>query len=170
MLKAVKHLSMNATLLEVLQNANVLEILIRILDEQSSGPHSTVSLFPTTCLCIPLKCFVRKYRIMCFRYVIISVVLTNRVRKKPRKQASFPTSSGSLKQVRLSSSLRCLFFATWPVPERAVGPCCGNTMEYHCMSSCWMIHTSKSVLWNQSCHGGLFAVVFWFGSSYSPYI
>lgn len=41
MLKAVKHLSMNATLLEVLQNANVLEILIRILDEQSSGPHST---------------------------------------------------------------------------------------------------------------------------------
>ena len=45
MLKAVKHLSMNATLLEVLQNANALEILIRILDEQSSGSHSTVSLF-----------------------------------------------------------------------------------------------------------------------------
>ncbi|KDR82414.1 hypothetical protein GALMADRAFT_220413 [Galerina marginata CBS 339.88] len=41
MLKAVKHLSMNATLLEVLQNANALEILIRILDEQSTGPHST---------------------------------------------------------------------------------------------------------------------------------
>ncbi|TFK24391.1 Pkinase-domain-containing protein [Coprinopsis marcescibilis] len=41
MLKAVKHLSMNATLHEVLQNANALEILIRILDEQSSGPHST---------------------------------------------------------------------------------------------------------------------------------
>jgi hypothetical protein len=43
MLKAVKHLSMNATMLEVLQNANALEILIRILEEQSSGPHSTVS-------------------------------------------------------------------------------------------------------------------------------
>ncbi|KAJ7465176.1 hypothetical protein FB451DRAFT_1262864 [Mycena latifolia] len=41
MLKAVKHLSMNATLLEVLQNANAIEILIRILEEQSSGPHST---------------------------------------------------------------------------------------------------------------------------------
>ncbi|EAU85791.2 STE/STE11/cdc15 protein kinase [Coprinopsis cinerea okayama7 len=41
MLKAVKHLSMNATLHEVLQNANALEILIRILEEQSSGPHST---------------------------------------------------------------------------------------------------------------------------------
>ncbi|KAF9468656.1 hypothetical protein BDZ94DRAFT_686290 [Collybia nuda] len=40
MLKAVKHLSMNATLLDVLQNANALEILIRILDEQSTGPHS----------------------------------------------------------------------------------------------------------------------------------
>jgi hypothetical protein len=42
MLKAVKHLSMNATLLDVLQNANALEILIRILDEQSTGPHSAV--------------------------------------------------------------------------------------------------------------------------------
>ncbi|KAF9651668.1 hypothetical protein BDM02DRAFT_3090819 [Thelephora ganbajun] len=40
MLKAVKHLSMNATLLEVLQNANALEILIRLLDEQSSGSYS----------------------------------------------------------------------------------------------------------------------------------
>ena len=45
MLKAVKHLSMNATLHEVLQNANALEILIRILEEQSSGPHSTVRHF-----------------------------------------------------------------------------------------------------------------------------
>ncbi|KAF6756014.1 hypothetical protein DFP72DRAFT_895915 [Ephemerocybe angulata] len=41
MLKAVKHLSMNATLHEVLQNANALEILIRILDEKSSSAHST---------------------------------------------------------------------------------------------------------------------------------
>ncbi|KAF8627476.1 hypothetical protein AX17_006288 [Amanita inopinata Kibby_2008] len=41
LLKAVKHLSMNATLLEVLQNANALEIFIRILDEQSTGPQST---------------------------------------------------------------------------------------------------------------------------------
>lgn len=43
MLKAVKHLSMNATLLEVLQNANALDILIRILDKQCSGPDGTVS-------------------------------------------------------------------------------------------------------------------------------
>ncbi|THH30590.1 hypothetical protein EUX98_g3597 [Antrodiella citrinella] len=41
MLKAVKHLSMNATLLEVLQNANAIEILVKILDEQDTGPHST---------------------------------------------------------------------------------------------------------------------------------
>ncbi|KAG6828575.1 hypothetical protein H0H92_007505 [Tricholoma furcatifolium] len=40
LLKAVKHLSMNATLLDVLQNANAIEILVRILDEQSTGPHS----------------------------------------------------------------------------------------------------------------------------------
>ena len=43
MLRAVKHLSMNASLLEVIQNANAIEILIRILEEQSSGKHSTVS-------------------------------------------------------------------------------------------------------------------------------
>lgn len=42
MLKAVKHLSMSATLLEVLQNANAIDILVKILDEQSSGPYSTV--------------------------------------------------------------------------------------------------------------------------------
>jgi hypothetical protein len=46
MLKAIKHLSMNATLLEVLQNANAIEILTRILDEQSSGLHSTVRYMP----------------------------------------------------------------------------------------------------------------------------
>ncbi|KIK98973.1 hypothetical protein PAXRUDRAFT_30797 [Paxillus rubicundulus Ve08.2h10] len=41
MLKAVKHLSMSANLLEVLQNANAIEILIKLLDEDSAGPHST---------------------------------------------------------------------------------------------------------------------------------
>ncbi|TFK48734.1 hypothetical protein OE88DRAFT_1633996 [Heliocybe sulcata] len=41
MLKAVKHLSMNANILDVLQNANAIEILCRILDEQSSGLRST---------------------------------------------------------------------------------------------------------------------------------
>lgn len=44
LLKAVKHLSMNATLLDVLQNANAIEILTKILDEQSSGPHSAVRI------------------------------------------------------------------------------------------------------------------------------
>lgn len=42
MLKAVKHLSMSPTLLEVLQNANAIDILVKILDEQSLGPYSTV--------------------------------------------------------------------------------------------------------------------------------
>jgi len=44
MLKAVKHLSMNPNLLEVLQNANAIEILIKLLDEDKTGPHNTVSL------------------------------------------------------------------------------------------------------------------------------
>lgn len=43
MLKAVKHLSMNANLLEVLQNANAIEILVRLLDEDRGGPHGTAS-------------------------------------------------------------------------------------------------------------------------------
>lgn len=42
MLKAVKHLSMNANLLEVLQNANAIEILIKLLDKAKTGFHSTV--------------------------------------------------------------------------------------------------------------------------------
>ncbi|KAJ3794940.1 armadillo-type protein [Lentinula aff. detonsa] len=41
MLKAVKHLSMNISLLDVLQNANTIEILVRILEEQASSLHST---------------------------------------------------------------------------------------------------------------------------------
>ncbi|KAF5380735.1 hypothetical protein D9757_007156 [Collybiopsis confluens] len=41
MLKAVKHLSMNVALLDVLQNANAIEVLVRILEEQSNSPYST---------------------------------------------------------------------------------------------------------------------------------
>lgn len=58
MLKAVKHLSMNASMLEVLQNANAIEILVRILDEHSTGPHSTVRyVFP--------PCFDRRNNMGC---------------------------------------------------------------------------------------------------------
>ncbi|KAH9172664.1 hypothetical protein EDB89DRAFT_1905975 [Lactarius sanguifluus] len=39
--QAIKHLSMNAVLLEVLQSVNAIEILTRILDQRSSGPLST---------------------------------------------------------------------------------------------------------------------------------
>ena len=42
MLRAVKHLSMNVSMLEVLQNANAIEILVRILNEHSSDLYSTV--------------------------------------------------------------------------------------------------------------------------------
>lgn len=84
MLKAVKHLSMNATLLEVLQNANALEILIRILEEQSTGPHSTVSsVFLCFCRTDP---YVRKSPIMSSKHVTISAVSIKRDRKRQRKQ------------------------------------------------------------------------------------
>ena len=73
LLKAVKHLSMNATLLEVLQNANGLEILIRILDEQSSGPHSTVSLLFLTSGKKGHSIVGRKCQITFSKRVIISV-------------------------------------------------------------------------------------------------
>ena len=47
MLKAVKHLTLNTNLLEVLQNANTLEILIKLLDEQGSGSYSVASTPPS---------------------------------------------------------------------------------------------------------------------------
>ncbi len=72
MLKAVKHLSMNATLHEVLQNANALEILIRILEEQSSGPHSTVRRFTVSSRDLCLIPNHRKYPTTSSRPVTIS--------------------------------------------------------------------------------------------------
>ncbi|KAG9000575.1 hypothetical protein FRB90_011783 [Tulasnella sp. 427] len=41
MLRAIKHLSMTPPMLDVLQNANCIEILVKILEEQGQGPHST---------------------------------------------------------------------------------------------------------------------------------
>src|ERR1700733_4246440 len=75
MLKAIKHLSMNATLLDVLQNANALEVLIRILDEQSSGLHGTVYhydvVFGNVQLSNALRC--RKCPITSSKHATISV-------------------------------------------------------------------------------------------------
>ncbi|KAG8761646.1 hypothetical protein FRC14_000030 [Serendipita sp. 396] len=41
LLKAIKHLSMSPSLLDVLQNANSIEILITLLTQYMSGPHGT---------------------------------------------------------------------------------------------------------------------------------
>jgi hypothetical protein len=76
MLKAVKHLSMNQTLLDVLQNANAIEILTKILDEQGTGSHSTVRLWWIISLSLNLINGVlddRKCRITFSRHAIISV-------------------------------------------------------------------------------------------------
>ena len=65
MLKAVKHLSMNPNLLEVLQNANAIEILIRLLDEDRATPHGTVSL------CFDVR-VLHSYYILARKYLITS--------------------------------------------------------------------------------------------------
>lgn len=44
LLKALKHLSMNVGLLDVLQQANTIDILVRILGTQDQNPYSTVWL------------------------------------------------------------------------------------------------------------------------------
>jgi len=45
LLKAIKHLSMSQSLLDTLQNANAIEILIETLEKyNSSSPHYTVCL------------------------------------------------------------------------------------------------------------------------------
>ena len=73
MLKAVKHLSMSATLLEVLQNANAIEILVKILDEQSSGPYSTVCCYLLMVPCNMLMTCTRKCVTMSSRPVTTCV-------------------------------------------------------------------------------------------------
>lgn len=67
---------MNATLLDVLQNANALEVLIRILDEQSSGPHGTVwnSAMILVSDDSPDANYFRKCPIISSRHAITSVV------------------------------------------------------------------------------------------------
>jgi hypothetical protein len=42
LLKSVKHLSMNVALLDVLQQANAIDILVRILKVQDQSAHATV--------------------------------------------------------------------------------------------------------------------------------
>jgi hypothetical protein len=43
LLKAIRNLSMIPSLLDGLQNANIIEVLVTILSKQTSGPYSTVS-------------------------------------------------------------------------------------------------------------------------------
>lgn len=42
LLKSVKHLSMNVVLLDILQQANAIDVLVKILEAQDQGPHATV--------------------------------------------------------------------------------------------------------------------------------
>lgn len=72
LLKAMKHLSMNANLLEVLQNANAIEILIKLLDEDRAGPLGTVG--HSSDVRVPyLFCPPRKYPTTSSKHVTTSV-------------------------------------------------------------------------------------------------
>lgn len=99
MLKAVKHLSMNSTLLDVLQNANAIEILVRILDEQSSGPHSTVCVLAVTMMSFTYL-ESRKCPIISSRPASTSAASTNRVKRRPHKLELSLVSNESLRRVR----------------------------------------------------------------------
>lgn len=92
MLKAVKHLSMNASLLEVLQNANAIEILVRILDEHSVGPHSAVETF-IVFWGLQLIYAHRKSQTTYSKLVIIYVASTRLDRKKLPRLESYRTSN-----------------------------------------------------------------------------
>lgn len=90
MLKAVKHLSMSPTLLEVLQNANAIDILVKILDEQSSGPYSTVRSFTTSTQILRLMMETRKCAITSSRPAITFAALISRGRRKQHRPESYP--------------------------------------------------------------------------------
>jgi hypothetical protein len=70
-LKAVKHLSMNPTLLEALQNANAIEILVHILDEHSTGLHSAVCFQYRCSLHYLTQCLYRKLQTIYFKHALI---------------------------------------------------------------------------------------------------
>jgi len=84
LLKAIKHLSMSPALLDGLQNANCIEILILILSKQTSGPHSTVSIIPShSVFLINFSC--RKFLIIFSKRATTYVASIKGVKRKPRK-------------------------------------------------------------------------------------
>ena len=90
MLRAVKHLSMNVSMLEVLQNANAIEILVRILNEHSSDLYSTVSsLRMAYAKCNFSYLPSRTYPIISSRRATTSADITRRDKKKLPKPASY---------------------------------------------------------------------------------
>ena len=85
-LRAVKHLSMSPALLDVLQNANALEILTRILDDQDTGPYSAVRI-SIPFFNVEAQPYSRKRPIISSRHAITSVASTNLGKKKRRRRA-----------------------------------------------------------------------------------
>jgi hypothetical protein len=88
LLKAIKHLSMSQSLLDPLQNANAIEILIELLEKHHScSPHYTVSLHDIY-VGVVFYFHRRSHRITSSKHVITFADSTKAVRKKLRKPAS----------------------------------------------------------------------------------
>ena len=87
LLKAIKHLSMSQSLLDTLQNANAIEILIRLLEKHNScSPHYTVGPYYISegvVFYFPR----RSHRIISSKHATTFADSTRGVRKKLRKPA-----------------------------------------------------------------------------------
>ena len=133
MLKAVKHLSMNVALLDVLQNANAIEILIRILEEQSSSPHSTVGRFIISDILIlqltsRSPAILRKCQTIFSKHATTSAASTDHGKKKLHRRALSHVCSESSRPNLLSNNSPCPSSVTLLAPARVVGRFFGSMM------------------------------------------
>jgi hypothetical protein len=102
---------MSPALLDGLQNANCIEILILILSKQTSGPHSTVSFILNHSVFL-MNFFCRKFPIIFSKHAITSVASIKGVKKKPRK-LEYCLASSELSAIILRfDNLPFLFSAT----------------------------------------------------------
>ena len=87
LLKAIKHLSMSQSLLDPLQNANAIEILIELLEKHNScSPHYTVGPY-SKYLGVVFYFPCRSRRIISSKHVTTFADSTRGVRKKLHKPA-----------------------------------------------------------------------------------
>ncbi len=86
-LKAIKHLSMNSTLLDVLQTSNAIEILVQIL-AKALDSQDTVRFYWTG-IWRNFIISIRKRLTTCFKHASISVDSTSHDKRKPHRLELF---------------------------------------------------------------------------------